>query len=98
MFKPKRFSYHSLFQQYYDDEVCSNVKLSRVFLRFSPRLFLILIALTLVSSPFLASEKPTNAFLVIFSILVLGVFLLLGIYSSILNSKLSKEVKQLSLD
>lgn len=98
MFKSKRFSYHSSFQQYYDDEVWSNVKLSRVFLRFSSRLFLILIALTLVSSPFLASEKPTNAFLAIFSILVLGVFLLLGAYSLILNSKLSKEVKQLSLD
>lgn len=98
MFKSKRFSYHSLFQQYYDDEVWSNIKLSRVLFRFSPRLFLILIALTLVSSPFLTSEKPTNAFLAIFSILVLGVFLLLGTYSLILNSKLSKEVKQLSLD
>lgn len=97
MFKPKRFSYHSLFQQYYD-EIWSNIKLSRVFLRFSPRLFLILIGITLVSSPFLASEKPTNVFLAIFSILLLGVFLLLGVYSLILNSKLSKEVKQLSLN
>lgn len=97
MFKPKRFSYHSLFQLYYD-EIWSNIKLSRVFLRFSPRLFLILIGITLVSSPFLASEKPTNVFLAIFSILLLGVFLLLGVYSLILNSKLSKEVKQLSLN
>lgn len=94
MFKTKRFSHHPSFQQYYNER-WEDIRLSRILFNFPTRFFLMLIALTLVSSPFLASESITNLFLIIFSIGLLSVFLMLAVYSLLLNVKLSKEVKQL---
>lgn len=94
MFKTKRFSYHPSFQQYYNER-WEDIRLSRILFNFPTRFFLMLIALTLVSSPFLASESITNLFLIIFSIGLLSVFIMLAVYSLLLNVKLSKEVKRL---
>lgn len=94
MFKTKRFSHHPSFQQYYNER-WEDIRLSRILFNFPTRFFLMLIALTLVSSPFLASESITNLFLIIFSIGLLSVFIMLAVYSLLLNVKLSKEVKRL---
>lgn len=94
MFKTKRFSHHPSFQQYYNERL-EDIRLSRILFNFPTRFFLMLIALTLVSSPFLASESITNLFLIIFSIGLLSVFIMLAVYSLLLNVKLSKEVKRL---
>ena len=94
MFKTKRFSHHPSFQQYYNER-WEDIRLSRILFNFPTRFFLMLIALTLVSSPFLASESITNLFLIIFSIGLLSVFIMLAVYTLLLNVKLSKEVKRL---
>lgn len=94
MFKTKRFSHHPSFQQYYNER-WEDIRLSRILFNFPTRFFLMLIALTLVSSPFLASESITDLLLIIFPIGLLSVFLMLAVYSLLINVKLSKEVKQL---
>lgn len=94
MFKTKRFSHYPSFQQYYNER-WEDIRLSRILFNFPTRFFLMLIVLTLVSSLFLASESITNLFLILFSIGLLSVFLMLAVYSLLLNVKLSKEVKQL---
>lgn len=94
MFKTKRFSHHPSFQQYYNER-WEDIRLSRILLNFPTRFFLFLSALTLVSSPFLTSESITDLLLIIFPIGLLSVFLMLAVYSLLLNVKLSKEVKQL---
>lgn len=94
MFKTKRFSHHTSFQQYYNER-WEDIRLSRILLNFPIRLFLILSAITLVSSPFLTSDSITDLLLIIFPIVLLSVFLMLAVYSLLLNVKLSKEVKQL---
>lgn len=95
MFKTKRFSHHPSFQQYYNER-WEDISLSRILLDFPMRPFLILSALTLVSSPFLTSESIADLLLIIFPIVLLSVFLMLVVYSLLLNVKLSKEVNQLS--
>ena len=94
MFKSKRFSHHPSFQQYYNER-WEDIRLSRILFNFPTRFFLFLSALTLVSSPFLTSESITDLLLIIFPIGLLSVFLMLAVYSLLLNVKLSKEVKQL---
>ena len=94
MFKTKQFSHHPSFQQYYNER-WEDIRLSRILLNFPTRFFLFLSALTLVSSPFLTSEFITDLLLIIFPIGLLSVFLMLAVYSLLINVKLSKEVKEL---